>query len=428
MQNTGVALRIMTWLAVVAAVSVAVILPAGYFISSYSYLSGKLEAEADVDAFFVSNVASSSPDLWMYQGPRLEGILGRRPLAGSDEQRRILDMSGAVVAETPVQTPWPRIVRSHRVYDAGRPVATVEISRSLRLGLFQTFFVALAGAGLGAVLYYLLSVLPISAARRAEQGLEAANAELQAGNDDLRLFIFVLSHDLRTPLVSIQGFSGELQSAVEELGSLARRDASTLSPAERARAADLLAEIPDSLRFIKSGVGRIHELVNAVARLSDLSRSEMKPVPLDMNAIVQAGLDALKPDIEKRHVRVEAEQLPDVFADRDAMREIIVNLLDNALKYCFPDRPPVVKISGARQAGETVIRVQDNGRGIAREDLPKIFGLFRQVGDQPSGGEGMGLVYVKTLVKRHNGRIWCESEPGKGSTFSMAFPEQIKDA
>jgi signal transduction histidine kinase len=104
------------------------------------------------------------------------------------------------------------------------------------------------------------------------------------------------------------------------------------------------------------------------------------------------------------------------------MLEIVDNILDNAVKYLSPDRPGLIEISGQRNGREALFLFCDNGRGIAKDDLAKIFGLFRRVGEQDTPGKGMGLAYVKALVRRQGGRTWCESE-GAGTTFSVSIPD-----
>jgi signal transduction histidine kinase len=112
--------------------------------------------------------------------------------------------------------------------------------------------------------------------------------------------------------------------------------------------------------------------------------------------------------------------------DKTAAEQIFGNLLDNALKYLEPSRPGKMQITAEQNAGETVFTIRDNGRGIAKEDMQKVFELFRRVGRQDVPGEGMGLTYVNTLVRRLGGRLWCESEPGVGSAFKFTIPNKVK--
>src|SRR4030067_941515 len=116
--------------------------------------------------------------------------------------------------------------------------------------------------------------------------------------------------------------------------------------------------------------------------------------------------------------------LPDLVVDKTAAEQIFGNLLDNALKYLEPSRPGKIEVTAEQNAGETIVPIRDNGRGIAKEDAQKVFELFRRVGKQDVPGEGMGLTYVKTLVRRLGGSIWCESEPGVGSAFSFTIPNK----
>jgi signal transduction histidine kinase len=149
---------------------------------------------------------------------------------------------------------------------------------------------------------------------------------------------------------------------------------------------------------------------------------DLRQETLDMDSIVLACLGRFSEEIARKNITVTVGGLPPVAADKAAMEEIVGNLLDNALKYLSPGRPGRVDITGTRNGKEILFQVRDNGRGIAKDDLAKIFGLFRRAGDQDIPGDGMGLTYVKALVRRHGGRIWCESEEGAGTTFSFAVP------
>lgn len=108
------------------------------------------------------------------------------------------------------------------------------------------------------------------------------------------------------------------------------------------------------------------------------------------------------------------------------MEQLFGNLLDNAIKYLDPGRPGAIAVSAERSETKTVFHIRDNGRGMAKEDISKTFELFRRVGTQDVPGEGMGLAYVKTIVRLMGGRIWCESEPGQGTTVSFSLPVPVK--
>ena len=144
-----------------------------------------------------------------------------------------------------------------------------------------------------------------------------------------------------------------------------------------------------------------------------------------MEALTQATLETLAYQIELRQTRVTARPLPAVVADRTSMEQIMSNRLNNAVIYLEPGRAGEIEISGERNADETIFCIRDNGRGIAPEDMDKVFAPFRRAGKQEVPGEGMGLAYVQTLVRRHGGRIWCESEPGIGTTFTFTISNHL---
>ncbi len=249
-------------------------------------------------------------------------------------------------------------------------------------------------------------------------------ASLKDGNEDLRSFIYSLSHDLRSPLVNIKGFTGELQHTLKELEKLLERNCGHLATDDRTRLQAMLHhDLPGTMGFIGNAAVRINELVNAVLKLSLIGQRDTAPRVIDMTELVTSAVDRFGGEIRQRNVAVRINDLPPVTADRADMEEIVANILDNALKYCAQDRRGDVEISGQRTNGEVVYRFRDNGRGIASDDLVRIFGLFRRSGQQDVPGDGMGLAYVKALVRRNRGRVWCESEVGVGTTFHVAIPD-----
>jgi signal transduction histidine kinase len=130
--------------------------------------------------------------------------------------------------------------------------------------------------------------------------------------------------------------------------------------------------------------------------------------------------------IQERGIEVHVGSLPHVVADRTAMEQIVGNILSNAVKYPDSSRPCRIEVAAEVNNGETIFTIRDTGRGIAQEDMHKVFAPFRRAGKQDTQGEGMGLSYVQTLVRRHGGRIWCESELGKGTTFAFTISTTFK--
>jgi signal transduction histidine kinase len=263
----------------------------------------------------------------------------------------------------------------------------------------------------------------ITERKRAEEKLQRVAADLKESNEEIRTFAYIVSHDLRAPLVNLKGFSSELSRALRELTPLFESGVAQLEAGERRTMEDLFQkDVPEALEFIDSSVNRMDRLINAILKLSRLGRQELKPKKIDMEQLTASILKTLKHQLDQRHATVIIGALPAVVADRTAMELIMGNLLDNAAKYLASGRPGRIEIEAETTAGKATFHIRDNGRGIAADDLNKIFELFRRAGRQDIPGEGMGLAYVKTLVRRQGGSIRCVSEPGEGSAFSFTIP------
>jgi PAS domain S-box-containing protein len=263
----------------------------------------------------------------------------------------------------------------------------------------------------------------ITERKNAEKKLEQYAADLKQSNQDVLSFAYIVSHDLRAPLVSIKGFTGELQLALKEIEAALDVCMSHLGEQERPRMAEVIrVDVPEAMKFIGSSVSRMDGLINAILMLSRAGHRELKPELIDMKELTNSILSSLAHQIERSKTSVLVEELPVITADKVAMEQIMGNLLDNALKYLDPVREGQLAITAEHTSEEIVFHIIDNGRGIAQEDMHKVFEIFRRAGKQDVPGEGMGLAYVKTLVRKQGGRIWCESDLGKGTTFSFTIP------
>ncbi|MCD6518508.1 MAG: PAS domain S-box protein, partial [Anaerolineae bacterium] len=268
----------------------------------------------------------------------------------------------------------------------------------------------------------------ITSVKEASRKLERYAIELEQANKEIRDFAYIVSHDLRAPLVNLKGFAAELRAALEEIQPAVQLGLGEL-PEEKQETARLAFEedIPEALGFIESSVDRMDKFISAVLRLSRLGRRELVFETIDMHEIVEEILESLAHQLEERKAQVKVLPLPQVVADRTSMEMVMNNLLSNAVKYLVPDRPGRIEIGGKRSGEETLFWVRDNGRGIAEEDADKVFALFRRAGAQDVPGEGMGLAYVKTLLRRHGGRIWFESTLGEGTTFFFTVPNNLAE-
>jgi signal transduction histidine kinase len=257
-----------------------------------------------------------------------------------------------------------------------------------------------------------------------DAALERYTVELQNSNAELKSFIYSAAHDLRQPLVNIKGFTHELVRSLQETQAILHRNSESLPAGDRNRIAAIFEEdVQSSSGFIVSSVEQMASLINALLKLSQVSSRDLRPEPVSMETLVQSSLRGMHQQIQEQNVSVTVGDLPDVTADRTVMEQIMKNLLDNAVKYLDRERPGRIEIRGELTDAGIVYRVRDNGRGIAAADISKVFDLFRRAGKPDIPGLGVGLAYVRALVRLHGGRIWCESEEGVGSTFSLMLPQ-----
>jgi len=263
----------------------------------------------------------------------------------------------------------------------------------------------------------------------AEEKLKKYSEELQEINEELKNFTYIVSHDLRAPLINIKGFSEELICGIREIGPVLDKYLAEFPEEDRKKFNEVLKkDIPESLAFIGSSVSRMDKLINAILKLSRAGRHRQNPEPVCAADLISEVLKSLAHQVEVRNITVSVGDMPDLVADRTSLEQIFGNLLENAVKYLEPGRPGVITVSAERAGQEIVYRIRDNGRGMAKDDIPKAFDIFRRVGKQDVPGEGMGLAFVKTLVRSLGGRIWCESELGVGTLFSIALPDGLSAA
>ncbi|WAJ28663.1 CHASE domain-containing sensor histidine kinase [Antarcticirhabdus aurantiaca] len=246
--------------------------------------------------------------------------------------------------------------------------------------------------------------------RRAEE-------ELTESNDELQRYAYIVSHDLRAPLVNVMGFTGVLEEAQSDMRAALK---------DHPDAARIDEDMSEALGFIKAAITKMEGLIAAILKLSREGRRTFRPEPLDMDALMTGLAAAQRHQFDAAGATVEiAPGLPSIEADRLAVEQIFANLLDNALKYRSEERPPEVRIEAHVDARDrAVFTVTDNGRGIAPQDHRRIFELFRRSGKQDKPGEGIGLAHVKALVRVLGGRITVSSELGRGTRFTIALPRK----
>jgi len=235
-----------------------------------------------------------------------------------------------------------------------------------------------------------------------EEALRAERADLAAKNAELERFTYTVSHDLKSPLVTIRGFAG-----------LAGTDL----------AAGNTTRVRQDLGRIVAAADKMHRLLDDLLELSRVGRVVHPPEDVPLGDLAREAVELVKGQLGENHVVVEiAPSLPVVRADRRRLLEALQNLVENAAKFTAGEREPRITI-GARQDGEErVFFVRDNGRGIEPRFLEKVFDLFEKL-DPAIEGTGVGLALVRRIVEAHGGRAWAESDgPGHGATFCFTLP------
>ena len=275
----------------------------------------------------------------------------------------------------------------------------------------------------GGVIGVLGAYEDITDRRRADEKIQRYSAQLAETNEELKRFTYIVSHDLRAPLLSLRGFSGELRRSLEALRKPVESVLENLPEPDRTAVGQALDEaVPEALGFIESSVTRMDHLIGALLRLSRVGYREFHMEELDTRQLLDETLRALAHQIESHKVEMKVGPLPRITSDRTAMEQVFGNLLDNAVKYLDPQRPGRIEVVAEETPEGVVFEVRDNGRGIAEEDMDKVFAPFRRAGPQDVPGEGMGLAYVRALLHRLGGSIECLSQPDVGTTIRFVLP------
>jgi len=327
------------------------------------------------------------------------------------------------------------------VIKAGDERVAVQVASQLRLAnilRIVTIAGALAIAALLAGAVFIISryVREIQSAqeelRVLNTGLEGRVQErtedLMQANQEIQRYAYIVTHDLRAPLVNIMGFTAELEGALKAIQRLL--DAPETGPSEEVlKEAELAAkeDLPEAINFIRSSTRKMDGLINAILKISRDGRRPLQPEPIDLEAVVRASGDAIQHQIAEADGELDVSaNVTHFVSDRFSIEQIIGNLFDNAVKYRDPNRPLKLAVKAFPLNRLKIgIDVIDNGRGIAAEDHERVFDLFRRSGMQDKTGEGIGLAQVRSLVRNMGGEIKIKSELGKGTTFMIRLPTDL---
>ncbi len=296
--------------------------------------------------------------------------------------------------------PILRITRAAtRVAEGDLSARAAEITTGDEIGVLARTFNTMAGR-----LQELYGELreEIAERRQAQEEKEATVRELAARNAELERFTYTVSHDLKSPLVTIKGFLGYL---------------------ERDLAAGNVERVRTDLERIGNAAETMNQLLDELLELSRVGRVVNPSEDIALSELAVEARELVNADIHERGVEVDiAADLPTVFGDRVRLLEVFQNLLVNAIKFMGDQPAPRIEVGVRRDGGEEVCFVRDNGQGIDPRYLDLVFGLFERL-DRDVEGTGVGLVMVKRIIEFHGGRIWAESPGvGHGATFCFVVP------
>lgn len=254
-----------------------------------------------------------------------------------------------------------------------------------------------------AVKFYDGIIEDITERKKEEKERERILKAFEAKNKELERFTYTVSHDLRSPLVTVQGFISMLQTDLEQN--------------EREKA-------ETDLKYISNAATQMDTLLSDTLQLSRIGRVANPPEDVPFGEIVHEALEQTAEQIKSSGAEIsvaEVDDLPTVHVDRMRIAEVLVNLIENSIKYMSDTASPEIAIGHHRKDKEAVFFVKDNGIGIDKNQHEKVFELFYKL-DKNSEGTGAGLAIVKRIIEVHGGRIWIESEKGTGCTVYFTVP------
>lgn len=238
--------------------------------------------------------------------------------------------------------------------------------------------------------------------RQLEQRVAERTTQLEASNKELEAFSYSVSHDLRTPLRAIDGFSHIL---LEDYATTLDDEGKRL------------------LKVVRENTIRMSQLIDDILKFSRTGRVEITFTEIDMEKLAQAVIEELQPTIAGSKLQLEIEHIPSVTGDRAMMRQVFVNLLSNAIKFSRTKETPMIKVGATVKENEVIYYVKDNGVGFDMQFVDKLFGVFQRLHSVTEfEGTGIGLAIVKSIITRHGGRVWADSKLSEGATIYFALP------
>lgn len=346
-------------------------------------------------------------------------------MADSDRGKAAMDAVRAKVDEVQQAA---KDVRRRQAGNMREAASTLTTLIALGVGMIVTLTVA-------AALFILRHMRELDQAREAlveinmnlEERVRSRTEGVLRANDELQRYAYIVSHDLRAPLVNIMGFVSELETSISILkqhveNSGVDRDDPALAAVFEATDVD----IPEALGFIRSSMNRMDNLISEILKLSRAGRRILEPSAIKTAELVQTCIDAIRQRFDDAGATVTVQgALPNIVTDRAAMEQIFSNLLDNAAKYLSSGRPGRIEVRGKTRGGYAVFEIEDNGRGVAPADHERIFDLFRRAGVQDRPGDGIGLAHTRAQARRLGGDVTVKSDGSSGTVFTVTIARDL---
>ena len=255
----------------------------------------------------------------------------------------------------------------------------------------------------------LLAIEDMTDLKKSEEALKIRNKELQssaselkAAYKDMESFSYAASHDLKAPLITIEGFSNILLEDYAEI---------------------LDDKGKDFLSRINNSSKKLNQLIGDLLSFSRVSMTEILKYDFNMEELAQKLVNELTPTIGERDIKFEIKQMPSAYGDLFMMNQVLLNLLSNAIKFTHTRETAMIEAGGYSENDENVYYVRDNGIGFDMKLSDRLFGLFQRIhSSQEVEGTGLGLVIVKNIIEKHGGRVWAEGKPDEGATFYFTLP------
>ncbi len=263
----------------------------------------------------------------------------------------------------------------------------------------------------------------ITRLKKTEETIKRLNRRLTNKNKELEQIVYAASHDLRSPLVNIQGFSRELDYTFTDIFDTVSKSDDMETVREKMNKL-FKRDVKQSLDFIFRSAAKMDLLLSGLLRISRLGGAKPSIKLVHMNSMISDIVKTFKYRIKQAGAFVTHDDLPDCDADESMLNQVFSNLIDNALKFLPPDKPGVIKISGVKESGHVEYCVEDNGPGISEMEQGRIFELFHRL-DPEIEGEGLGLTIIRKIIEKHYGTVRVESEPGVGSRFYVSVGKNV---